>query len=148
MNILINKINLTRLAYRRKWRHLLYDIKVLFRLQYPYMFYRYSFIYNLTEKVRYFLTGWNRSLVWCPSQLTKSINYKGKHYELYGRWRWDDPWTGYLIVKDSKGRYKLWSEELLSEYNFIDYDVRKVEKALDFIFEETIVKQNKVIKFV
>jgi hypothetical protein len=38
-----------------------------------YMFYKYSFLYNISENIRYFLTGWKRSLIWCPSQLTKSI---------------------------------------------------------------------------
>jgi len=148
MNSINNKLKITISAYRRKWRHLVYDTKVLFRIQYPYMFYKYSFLYNISENIRYFLTGWKRSLIWCPSQLTKSIKYKGKSYELYGRWRWDDPWSGYIIIKDHRGRYKLWSEELLSEYNYVDYDIRKVEKTLDTLFKEIIINQNKVIKFI
>jgi hypothetical protein len=40
---------------------------------------------------------WNDSLIWCPSQCYLPLEYKGKKFQLYLRWRWDDPWTADLI---------------------------------------------------
>ncbi len=37
--------------------------------------------------------GWADDLIWCPSQLTREFKLDGSVYELYCRWRWDDPWT-------------------------------------------------------
>lgn len=39
---------------------------------------------------------WNDDLIWMPSQLYLNIKHSGKFYVIYLRWRWDDPWSGYL----------------------------------------------------
>jgi len=46
----------------------------------------------MSEEIKF--TGeWDNDLSWCPSQLTRPFEYKGVKYELYCRWRHDDPWT-------------------------------------------------------
>jgi hypothetical protein len=40
--------------------------------------------------------NWVDDLIMCPSQCYLYITYKGKIYEIYLRWRHDDPWTAEL----------------------------------------------------
>jgi hypothetical protein len=53
------------------------------------------------------LAGWSDSLMWCPSQLTRAFKYDGKDYELYCRWRHDDPWTFSYYEPGSK-KFDTW----------------------------------------
>jgi hypothetical protein len=43
---------------------------------------------------------WEDSLIWCPSQCFLNFTIGKKHYVLYLRWRWEDPWTADLIETD------------------------------------------------
>ena len=41
---------------------------------------------------------WQDILLWCPSQCYLDvITDDGTKYQLYLRWRWDDPWQGHII---------------------------------------------------
>ena len=133
----------------RKLKHIIYDIQILFRFKYPGMFYESNKVLNLTEIIREYVTGWSRDLIWCPSQLNKTIQYNNTEYLLYARWRWDDPWTGYIIIRKTNGIKieQLWSEELLEKYDYKDYDIRKVERTLDFIFRDTIIHKKNNLEF-
>lgn len=135
--------------YIKKINHLLYDTQILFRFKYPGMFYKDNLILRITELIRESITGWKRDLIWCPSQLNKIIVYNGNEYLLYARWRWDDPWTGYIIIRKEKGIKveQLWSEELLSQYNFKDYDIRKVERKMDKLFRNYVIHKVSNLEF-
>lgn len=136
-------------SYTRKLKHLIYDLQILFRYKYPGMFYESNLFLRLTEIIRESITGWKRDLLWCPSQLNKIIFYNDTEYLLYARWRWEDPWTGYIIIRKEKGVKveQLWSEELLEQYNFKDYDIRKVERKMDKLFRDYIVHKSKNLDF-
>lgn len=42
---------------------------------------------------------WDDDLIWCPSQCRCNVTASdGTKAVLYLRWRWDDPWTGDIIV--------------------------------------------------
>ena len=133
----------------RKIKHLIYDIEILFRFKYPGMFYKKNNIFEFTEILREFITGWKRELIWCPSQLNKTIMYKNTEYCLYARWRWDDPWSGYIVIRKDNGINieQLWSEELLHKFDYKDYDIRKVERTLDKIFRDTIIHRKSNLSF-
>lgn len=148
MNNLRYLINLKQKVLR-KLKHTIYDIQILFRFKYPGMFYESNKVLNLTEIIREYVTGWSRDLIWCPSQLNKTIHYNNTEYLLYARWRWDDPWTGYIIIRKTNGIKieQLWSEELLEKYNYKDYDIRKVERTLDSIFRDTIIHKKSNLEF-
>lgn len=134
-------------SYLRKIKHLMYDFQILCRFKYPGMFYEYNSLLTLTEYIREYITGWKRDLIWCPSQLNKTIKYHNREYTLYARWRWDDPWTGYILYKNSKNDKLLWSNELLSEYNFKDYDIRNVERTMDKLFRDIYIHRTKSISY-
>lgn len=134
-------------SYLRKIKHLIYDLQILCRFKYPGMFYEYNSLLTLTEHIREYITGWKRDLIWCPSQLNKTMTYNGREYNLYARWRWDDPWAGYILYKNSKNDKLLWSNELLSEYNFKDYDIRKVERTMDKLFRDIYIHRTKSISY-
>jgi len=144
-----NMKNLTTFihSYSRKLKHLVYDFQLLLRLKYPCTFDKPKPIFRFTESIRKFITGWDRDLLWCPSQLNKHIVYNNKNYTLYARWRWDDPWTGYIIYNDYKNNKNLWSEELISDFNFKDYDIRKVERKMDSLFRQIIVHKDRAIRY-
>ena len=46
--------------------------------------------------------GWVDSLIWCPSQCSLNFRYENKCYQIYLRWRHDDPWTATLIECNEK----------------------------------------------
>lgn len=46
------------------------------------------------------LGEWSEDLIWCPSQCYLKIKHEGKPFEIYLRWRWDDPWTCRLLKDD------------------------------------------------
>lgn len=43
---------------------------------------------------------WRDSLIWCPSQCSYMFQYNDIEYEIYLRWRWNDPWTLSIMVDD------------------------------------------------
>lgn len=43
---------------------------------------------------------WRDHLCWCPSQCYLTLSYLNKKYEIYLRWRWEDPWSAELKVDD------------------------------------------------
>ncbi len=43
---------------------------------------------------------WRDQLCWCPSQCYLTLSYLNKNYEIYLRWRWEDPWSAELKCDD------------------------------------------------
>jgi hypothetical protein len=126
-------------------RSILEHFQVFFNLKQPDMLYPESIFYRWREKIRERITGWNRSLLWCPSQLQKT--YKHKDYKIicYLRWRWQNPWTGnFILEKDNK---TFWTEEIFSKYNFDDQaDIRTLEKKMEELYKYYFVDKKEKLK--
>ena len=64
---------------------------------------------------------WYDSLIMCPSQCYYHVVDDGLHYILYLRWRYDDPWHGYIIrgaanEKTMSNNLSSWSDNLFAMY--------------------------------
>ncbi|MDK2464803.1 MAG: hypothetical protein QI223_08545 [Candidatus Korarchaeota archaeon] len=46
---------------------------------------------------------WIEHLLWCPSQCYRRIEYCGRLYTLYLRWRYEDPWQFMIAEGDMLG---------------------------------------------
>lgn len=73
----------------------------------------------LIRLIKYYLYAksepWYDELMWCPTQITKLITVKGERFEIYLRWRHDDPFTGTLRCLDrtnEKGNPKSYELDL------------------------------------
>lgn len=144
-------------------RSLLEHIKIFFSLKTPDILYTGNYFYNLKEAIRYDITGWKRDLLWCPSQLTKTIYYNQNwDIELYARWRWSDPWTGeFILKKKSNANFahlldiqepeyekSIWSTEVLSKYDFSDNTpIHIIESALEKEFKKYFIDKKDKIYF-
>ena len=146
-------------------------VEILLGKKLPGMFYSGNYFWNLKESLRYERTGWDRSLLWCPSQLHKYKKYGKWNVTLYARWRWSDPWTGNIIVnryplelhhalldhwvvKDESGPYfvdvgkNLWSQDVLESYNFSESTpIKVVERALEHEYEKYFVRKEALLSF-
>lgn len=80
------------------------------------------------DELRIALGGWRRDLIWCPSQIRKIMSSSKGEVELYMRWRWDDPWSAYMIFRIDGAEY--WTEDLFKDYFFCDEDYLLAEKQL------------------
>ena len=78
---------------------LLEHLQIFFGIKNPGIFYSGNFFWNLKESLRTQITGWHRSLIWCPSQLHKEYTYRDYTVSCYARWRHTDPWTGHFILQ-------------------------------------------------
>ncbi len=67
---------------------------------------------------------WHDSLIWCPSQCKLNISYKGIDYQIYLRWRWENPWTCALITINTKE----WVYPETFSYWSDDDDLDKIKK--------------------
>lgn len=61
---------------------------------------------------------WEDSLIWCPSQCYKLIQYKGVKYEIYLRWRHCDPWTAEIYECDDNGKSLSFKKD--GGWNYLD----------------------------
>jgi len=145
-------------------RSILEHIKIFFNKSIPDMLYPGNFFWNLKEEIRFQITGWDRDLIWCPSQLTKIIHYNNNwDIILYARWRWNDPWTGKIIFKkkfnenfdylfdiNPEVNYtkSLWSKEILEKYNFnVDSPIRDIELALEQEYKYFVIDKKEKLYF-
>lgn len=81
---------------------------------------------------------WKDNLIWCPSQCSFLFEYNSIRYEIYLRWRWDDPWT-LDIIKYVEDEDKQWNEI----YNFPYF---KQEDNLDTIKKHAFIETIKFLK--
>lgn len=87
---------------------------------------------------------WYDSLMWCPSQIYRKFEYNGKEYELYGRWRWNDPWSFYIwgipLIGDSKiGPVDLgWGMKQ-------EDPIEKVHKFAEKLLKEYLIKNSEIL---
>jgi hypothetical protein len=126
-------------------RSILEHILVFFNIKKPDMLYPEPFFYRWREKIRERITGWHRSLLWCPSQLQKKYRYKAYDVISYLRWRWQDPWTGYFILEKNDKSY--WTNEIFSKYDFSDKtDIRHLEKVMEELYQYYFVDKKEKLK--
>jgi hypothetical protein len=65
--------------------------------------------------------GWDIDLIWCPSQIYKTFTINNKEYNIYLRWRWDDPWT--FMIND----------KYMDVYLMPDYKAEQYQELMDYI---------------
>ena len=51
--------------------------------------------------------GWDCHMIWCPSQCYYDFTYRGVPYQIYLRWRHQDPWSATLIDTRDDEWYRL-----------------------------------------
>ena len=126
-------------------RSLKYHIDVFFNRILPDVLYPGNYFYNLREAIRENLTGWHRSLIWCPSQVTKVCQYKHYDVTLYLRWRHNDPWTAEFIIEND--HVILWSEELIGNKNFTEETpIRVLELEMEKLYKKYFIDKNEILK--
>lgn len=90
------------------------------------------------------LGRWRRSLLWCPSQCYLHIRRESVDYVLYLRWRYGNPWHGYIIA-NAQGESTMtarsravWSGDLLNENGqfYRSDQMTQAEQAMEKLFEK------------
>lgn len=77
---------------------------------------------------------WSISLLWCPSQIERTIHYEGLEIVFYCRWRWNDPWRFSVIVEED-----VWVEDYDIPH-FRDYEYYNLMTWIDMREEEILKK--------
>lgn len=80
---------------------------------------------------------WLDELTWSPSQCYFHLKHRGLDHILYLRWRWRDPWEGYVIrnvssVDDMNEDPAVWSGDIFEMYQ-VHYSAGELELAKDKI---------------
>lgn len=70
------------------------------------------------KKVFKVISDWKDDLIWHPSQCFKEIEYNGRQFVIYLRWRWNDPWTCQLIECNPDFKF-----DMQTDFEWIDIDV-------------------------
>ena len=126
-------------------RSLVYHINVFFDKVLPDALYPGNYFYNLREAIRENITGWNRSLIWCPSQVTKKVQYKNYEVTLYLRWRHNDPWSAEFIIEND--HIVFWSEELIENKNFTEETpIRILELEMEKLYKKYFIDKTERLK--
>lgn len=126
-------------------RSLVYHINVFFDKVLPDALYPGNYFYNLREAIRENITGWNRSLIWCPSQVTKKVQYKSYEVTLYLRWRHNDPWSAEFIIEND--HIVIWSEELIENKNFTEETpIRILELEMEKLYKKYFIDKTERLK--
>ena len=81
------------------------------------------------------LSNWQDDLIWCPSQCKIQAEHDGKKFELYLRWRHEDPWQGHVIENAAfdESWDGDWSPDLFLKYDYFfkqDDNLDKIKSAL------------------
>ena len=87
---------------------------------------------------------WIRNLIMCPSQCYCNFEGDDKKYCIYLRWRWDDPWTAYIVPCYDDWDFIYgddWKELNVGMYTHDDYN------SLEKECEKIIRKMFNCIKF-
>ena len=126
-------------------RSLVYHINVFFDKVLPDALYPGNYFYNLREAIRENITGWSRSLIWCPSQVTKKVQYKNYEVTLYLRWRHNDPWSAEFIIEND--HIVFWSEELIENKNFTEETpIRILELEMEKLYKKYFIDKTERLK--
>ena len=126
-------------------RSLVYHINVFFDKVLPDALYPGNYFYNLREAIRENITGWSRSLIWCPSQVTKKVQYKNYEVTLYLRWRHNDPWSAEFIIEND--HIVIWSEELIENKNFTEETpIRILELEMEKLYKKYFIDKTERLK--
>ena len=70
------------------------------------------------------LWKWLEHLIWCPSQISYYFqDNTGKKWEIYLRWRHNDPWTAELIPLNDK-----WEEDYIDTWETLGVGYYKADE--------------------
>jgi hypothetical protein len=89
---------------------------------------------------------WDVDFSMCPSQshCFKHIKQGGVDFMLYLRWRWEDPWEGY-IIKNVANRSEIyngeWSDDKLDLFGFKHNEYKDAQIALETMHKIIYAKQ-------
>lgn len=87
--------------------------------------------------------NWSNDLIWCPSQLFLNIEVDDEAYQIYCRWRHEDPWTISLIRVRDDVRHRFDEDDSLTQETPIP-DVHY--KALQLVEEFIRLNKHKEMK--
>lgn len=79
------------------------------------------------------LSDWKDYLIWCPSQCSVEVEDRGIKYQIYLRWRHQDPWKAWLIRLDT------------NEWFDLDLPYFKADDSLDEIKKAVIGASKKYL---
>ncbi len=88
-------------------------------------------------------SDWEDHLIRCPSQCHLNMSYKNYHFNLYLRWRHNDPWQAYLTETASNFDMVTSPEPMvaLSIKEYTESDLELVKKEAIKLARELIYKQ-------
>ena len=89
------------------------------------------------------IDGWKDSMIWCPSQCHFKFIYSDRRFEIYLRWRWNDPWTLELFEYEED-----WVTFVDDKYGhrFKDIPFLKQEDDLNYIKKVAFIAMMKWLK--
>jgi hypothetical protein len=70
------------------------------------------------------IKDWDDDLIMCPSQCWFTGSYNNVEFQIYLRWRWDDPWQARVKIKNVETRLNI------SFYEHDDLKLCKTEALL------------------
>lgn len=91
------------------------------------------------------LGKWEEDLIWCPSQCYLPIEFNGKKYTIYLRWRHQNPWEGHIWEGAWDNTEAEMSPDLFALYHeqYSDKELKLAEKRIVLLAEKYLNKINK-----
>lgn len=91
---------------------------------------------------------WEESLLWCPTQISRSVYLKGIKFTLYLRWRHVDPFQFHIFcdIKKIEKEFNLgFINDIFEKRNlyYIDDDYKKAEDEAYKIWEKIKIEIHK-----
>lgn len=89
------------------------------------------------------INDWRDDLIWCPSQCYLDIEYKGRQFVIYLRWRHQDPWTAEIIECPNDGKFNMHE---LNNWNWLevkhwtDTELSELKKEVIEVANEWLLK--------
>ena len=89
-------------------------------------------------------SDWIDDLIWCPSQCYKHIEYKGKQFVIYLRWRHSDPWSAEIIDCTPNGKFDIHLESHkwhnLNVSYWTDEQLNELKKEVELHVKDWLVR--------
>ena len=89
-------------------------------------------------------SDWNDDLIWCPSQCYKHIEYKGKQFVIYLRWRHSDPWSAEIVECIPDGQFYMHSKgyewHYLNVSDWADTELNQLKKEVEWYVKDWLVR--------
>lgn len=98
---------------------------------------------EISKNVFKTVKAWDDDLIWCPSQCYLNIEYLGRHFVIYLRWRWSNPWTADIVECPNDGKFDM--HELKDNWHELNIKYWE-DKQLKEAKENAIEAANKWLK--